>query len=642
VKDGVRITIGKNTRLDQDNSRPLPYTTHPLTAATAPGQARVGSTTHKTAIHGNGGVGMRQARILLIDDNPPSTRMAELILRSNGFTNLHCVVSGNEAQPYIENSRHSSETTLDLIIIDMLTNDVDAIGLCKQLKTTDTPVLLVSPNVEWRDEALDAALKAGAQDIIFKPVYQHDLVPRVLTLVKLKKERETSFRKQRHLESELAERRIMEARLQYLVNHDDLTGLCNRKRLQQAVDVANLQADLNGRRSTLVYIDLNQFKVINELEGHDAGDRLLTTIANILRKHSGANATISRINSDEYAILFEDCNEKAAYAYANSIRRDIDHLRFRVDNRKYTVAASFGIIAIKPGLSISSTEILTCASKACYEAKRKGRNNIHIFNKHDNQFDSLREDAYWIPLIRDALENSRLKLLFQPVMTIHNNRIERFEALLRMVDTNNELISPDNFIAVAERNGLIQKIDLWVIGRAFDILAASARINRHFSLNINLSSHTFHESSLLPLVSRRLQQTTIDPARITFEITETAAVTSYRKGREILRRLRELGFKIALDDFGSGFNSLFHLKQLPIDYIKIDGGFITNLMSDQTDQTLVKSICEMSRKLGKETVAEFVLNRETLELLRSYGVDYAQGYYIGMPGDLDTFNVSHG
>ncbi len=583
---------------------------------------------------------LRSSKILIVDNNPEHTRITEIILRSNGFNDIINAIEHSEIEEHLNAKLNKISPKLDLIVIDMMTLGSDAIKHCRQLHSSGIPIMLISPNVEWHEDAMTSALDAGAQDILFKPIHQYDLIPRVLSLLRLKKERDINSQREGILESELAERKIIEARLQYMANHDDLTGLCNRKRLQQALDVANLQADLNGRQSALVYIDLNQFKVINDLEGHDAGDRLLTTIANILRRHSSATATMSRINSDEYAILFEDCNEKSAYNFTNEIRQDIDKLQFRVDNRKYTVAASYGIVAIKPGSKFSSVDILANADKACYEAKRKGRNNIHIYNKSDNNFDTLREDAYWIPKIKEALSGSKLKLLFQPVLDIHTNKIDRFEALLRMVDSNNELVTPDNFIPVAERNGLIQEIDLWVVSRSFDILSSSAKLNRKISFNINLSSHSFHENKFLPLVINKLKQTKIDPNRITFEITETAAVTSYKKGREVLEELRNLGFKIALDDFGSGFNSFFHLKQLPVDYIKIDGGFIANLMTDTVDQTLVKSITEISQKLGKKTVAEFVVNRETLELLKSYGVDYAQGFYIGKPGEINSFNAA--
>jgi len=598
------------------------------------------SNTKKHAISWVDNYQLSDSKVLIVDDNPEHTRMAEMILRSNGFNNLSTETTQNEILTTINNTQHMTDNSLDLIIIDMMTLGTDAIKFCKTIQKFGIPVMLISPNVEWHDDAMASGLNAGAQDIVFKPIHPYNFFPRVLTILKLKKERDNNIHREKVLESELAERNIIEARLQHMANHDDLTGLCNRKRLQQAIDVATLQADLNGRQSALVYIDLNQFKVINDLEGHDAGDRLLTTIANILRRHSRANATMSRINSDEYAILFDDCNEKMAYTYTNTIRQDIDNLQFRVDNRKYTVAASFGIVAIKPGHKVSSSDILAAADKACYEAKRKGRNSIHVYNKTDNNFDTLREDAYWIPLIKEALTGSKLKLLFQPVLDINTNKIDRFEALLRMVDSNNELVTPDNFIPVAERNGLIQEIDLWVVSRAFDILSSSTKLNRNISFNINLSSHSFHENKFIPLVSKKLEQTEIDPGRITFEITETAAVTSYKKGREVLIKLRDMGFKIALDDFGSGFNSFFHLKQLPVDYIKIDGGFISNLTSDSIDQTLVKSITEISQKLGKKTVAEFVVNRETLDLLRSYGVDYAQGYYIGKPGEINTFHAA--
>ena len=586
---------------------------------------------------------LKDSVILIIEECARQKPQIEPILNNFGFTRLLTAQSREVFQTLLNNSAWHDDQGIELIIIDMATHGLDALGLCKSLTqhgdSTDIPVLLVSPGVKCYDDAMDDGLAAGAHDIVFKPLQMHNLVPRMLTLLRLKKERDNSYLKQRQLESELAERKIMETRLKFMISHDELTGLCNRQRLEQALEVAILQSDLNGRQSTLLYIDLNHFKAINDLEGHDAGDRLLTTVANILRVHAGTNATVSRINSDEYAILFEDCNEKTAFEHARSIRQDIDNLQFRVDNRKYHVAASFGIVAIKPGSRSSSSDILGNADKACYVARKKGRNSIHIFDGKESHFDFLKEDAYWVPRIQEALAESRLKLLFQPVMDIGNNRIDRFEALIRMVDNNNDLITPDNFIPVAERNGLIQKIDLWVINKSFETLAACNRTNRDISLNINLSSHVFHEGKFLQIVKSRLTQTGIDATRITFEITETAAVTSYTKGRDILQKLRDLGFRIALDDFGSGFNSFSHLKQLPVDYIKIDGSFITNLMNDVTDQTLVKSITEIARKLGKKTVAEFVLNRETLDTLRGYGVDYAQGYYIGKPEVLKVCNL---
>lgn len=585
---------------------------------------------------------LKESGILIIEEEAKHTQLIEAILDNFGFTRLLTAQTCEDCHTLLNDGTRRNDQRVDLIIIDMMKHGLDALSLCKNLALqrhiAEIPVLLVSPGIEWCDDALIAGLDAGALDIVFKPLQQHNLIPRVLTLLRLKKERDNGHLKQRQLERELAERRIMETRLKFMINHDELTGLCNRQRLEQALDVAILQSGLNGRQSSLVYIDLNHFKAINDLEGHDAGDRLLTTVANILRAHSTASATISRINSDEYAILFEDCNEKTAFDYAKSIRQGIDMLQFRVDNRKYHVAASFGIVAIKPGLWSSSSDILGSADKACYEAKKKGRNSIHLFDKKDNKFDILREDAYWVPRIREALASSRLRLLFQPVMDIGNNRIDRFEALIRMIDDNNEMITPDNFIPVAERNGLIQKIDLWVINRVFEMLATSVKVRKDISFNINLSSHAFHENKFLQSVKSKLVQTGIDAKRITFEITETAAVTNYKKGRDMLHKLRELGFRIALDDFGSGFNSFSHLKQLPIDYIKIDGSFITNLMNDVTDQTLVKSITEIARKLGKKTVAEFVLNLETLDKLKSYGVDYAQGYFIGKPEDLTTYN----
>ncbi|HEY4732087.1 MAG TPA: EAL domain-containing protein, partial [Gammaproteobacteria bacterium] len=243
----------------------------------------------------------------------------------------------------------------------------------------------------------------------------------------------------------------------------------------------------------------------------------------------------------------------------------------------------------------------------------------------------LRSAVYWVPRIRDALANNKFRLLFQPVINLSTGVTQHYEALIRMTGDKDELITPDKFIPIAERMGLIHDIDLWVVKHAIDVLHQLPAHQSNLSLNINLSSHAFQDPALLPLVRDRLASTGVAANRITFEITETAAVANFEQTREMVCQLRELGCSFALDDFGAGFSSFNYLKQFPVDYQKIDGGFITNLVNDPIDQTLVKSIIEIARTLGKHTVAEFVESAEVLNMLKEYGANYAQGYHIGKP-----------
>jgi EAL domain-containing protein (putative c-di-GMP-specific phosphodiesterase class I) len=318
---------------------------------------------------------------------------------------------------------------------------------------------------------------------------------------------------------------------------------------------------------------------------------------------------------------------------AEDLRRFMDDFHFKTSNRTYHIGASIGIAPILPGENINTSEILARANQACFVAKTHGRNMVHIFNQEDAEVIILRSAVYWVPRIRDALTNNKFRLLFQPVINLSSGEIERYEALIRMIGDDGDLITPNNFIPIAERMGLIHDIDLWVVGHAIDVLHNLPAEQSHLSLNINLSRHAFQDPALLPLVRDKLHSTGIDANRITFEITETAAVANFEQTREMVCQLRELGCGFALDDFGAGFSSFTYLKHFPVDFLKIDGAFITNLVNDPIDQTLVKSIIEIARTLGKHTVAEFVESAEVLNMLKDYGIDYAQGYHIGKPAE---------
>ena len=578
---------------------------------------------------------LRKMRILVVDDLHDNLDLTESMLKKSGFSNILTATSGESALKCLRDHANNEGEGIDIVLLDVMMPKMDGYEVCHRIRTqeklADIPVVMITANAMWRDDIARSSIDSGATDIIFKPIRRAVLIPRVISALALKKERDLRKFREVELETELAERKVVEARLQYLVSHDDLTGLCNRRSLEYALETAIDHAHNQNISGALLYLDLDQFKVINDLEGHETGDRLLINIANKLQHLIQHGNVLARVSADEYAILINDISETDALKMAETLRHFMDEFQFKTNNRSYHIGASIGVAPILPGENVNPSEILARANQACFVAKTHGRNMVHIFNREDAEVIILRSAVYWVPRIRDALANNKFRLLFQPVINLSTGTTQHYEALIRMTGDKDELITPDKFIPIAERMGLIHDIDLWVVKHAIDVLHQLPAHQSNLSLNINLSSHAFQDPALLPLVRDRLASTGIAANRITFEITETAAVANFEQTREMVCQLRELGCSFALDDFGAGFSSFNYLKQFPVDYLKIDGSFITNLVNDPIDQTLVKSIIEIARTLGKHTVAEFVESAEVLNMLKEYGANYAQGYHIGKP-----------
>ncbi len=578
---------------------------------------------------------LRSMTVLVVDDVPDNVDLLKAMLTKSGFTRILTAASGKAAMAQLRENMSNYSSTIDAVLLDIMMPEMDGYEVCRTMRAfeewADIPVIMVTANATWQEKVARESFDAGATDIMFKPIRRVDLMPRILSSLALKKERDLRKSRERELETELAERRIMETRLQHLVNHDDLTGLFNRRRLEQQLEIAVLRSRKKQRFSALLYIDLDHFKVINDAEGHITGDSLLIEVANLLRREIGLNDLLARVSADEYAVLIENTTETLAIETAERLRKLLDAYYYRTDNHSYRIGASIGIALIQPGDVTGASEILARADQACYVAKTHGRNIVHLFNKEDTAMVTLRSAIHWVPVIRDALANNKFKLVFQPVLDIRNRQANHYESLIRMIGDDGKLITPNNFIPVAEHMGLIHDIDLWVVSQAIDVLQNLPAHQSHIAMNINLSSYAFQDKALLPMLREKLENTGVKAERITFEITETAAVANYEQSREMIMKLRELGCMFALDDFGAGFNSFRHLREFPVDYIKIDGSFIRNLAKDTVDQSLVRSMIDIARTLGKKTVAEFVEDRATLEMLRDWGADYAQGYYIGKP-----------
>lgn len=430
---------------------------------------------------------------------------------------------------------------------------------------------------------------------------------------------------------DITERKYFETQLIHLANYDPLTELFNRRRFQEELSQQLAYARRYGTQGALLFLDLDQFKYVNDSLGHAAGDQLLKSLASLLRKRLRDSDIVARLGGDEFAVLMPQADPAQAQGLADQLLTAIRRHTVMVNGHPVSTTASIGI-ALFPENGITAEELLARADLAMYQAKESGRNGFCLYRPERVGRDQLESKLTWERRIRNALAEEQFILYFQPILDLQQGKIVQYEALLRLSgNENGEVILPGAFLGVAERFGLIQSIDRWVVRQAIQMIAEHQRRGRSLCLEVNLSGKAFMDQALLPMIQQELAATGINPACLVLEITETAAIADIRQAREFIETLRGLGCRFAIDDFGSGFSSFYYLKHLPVDYLKIDGSFIQDLCRDPADQRLVKAIVEVARSLGKQTIAEFVGDEETLRLLREYGVDYAQGYFVGEP-----------
>ncbi|MEO1201502.1 MAG: EAL domain-containing protein, partial [Pseudomonadota bacterium] len=426
--------------------------------------------------------------------------------------------------------------------------------------------------------------------------------------------------------------------ISYQASHDALTGLINRRefenRLVAGLDV--LKAD-PGKNHALIHLDIDQFKVVNDTFGHTAGDALLRQLVAIVQTKIRSTDSFARLGGDEFGILLEDCDQKRAMEVAETIRSSIEGYRFVWQDSFTTVRASLGVVIVTAETD-SVADLMSSADVACYSAKDKGRNLVHLYLDSDA---SLRhEEMKWVSRITRAVEDERFELFYQPIIGIdpEGKRRGHFELLLRMRDEDGQLVSPNRFIPAAERYNLMSTLDRWVIRTALKQLAdTTATGDARYTIAINLSGTSLSEDRFLDFVIQELERHKLPEGAICFEITETAAISDLSRVANFMRTLKSLGCEFSLDDFGSGLSSFTYLKNLPVDYLKIDGQFVANVAEDSVDESMVKAINDVGRALGIETIAERVETQEVFEKLGSLGVGLAQGYYIARPVSVSGF-----
>ncbi len=426
--------------------------------------------------------------------------------------------------------------------------------------------------------------------------------------------------------------------LSYQASHDSLTGLINRSEFENRI-VASLDAlkDNPDDSHSLLYIDLDQFKVVNDTFGHTAGDELLRQLTDLVQKNIRSSDIFARLGGDEFGILLERCNEARAVEVAENIRGAVEGYRFEWQDSFTTIRCSIGVVMLNDDTDVAS--VMSSADVACYSAKDMGRNQVHLYEDSDA---SLRhEEMKWVSRITSAVEEERLELFFQPIIGIgkHNGASRgHYELLLRMRDEGGEIINPNQFIPAAERYNLMSTLDRWVVHTALSELAdRDSKDNARYTIAINLSGTSLSEDRFLEFVTDELKKHKLPSGAVCFEITETAAISNLSRVVHFMQVLKKLGCKFSLDDFGSGLSSFTYLKNLPVDYLKIDGQFIRNVVDDSVDESMVKAISDVGHAMGIETIAERVETKRVLDKLGSLGVEYAQGYYIARPASVQTF-----
>ena len=435
---------------------------------------------------------------------------------------------------------------------------------------------------------------------------------------------------------DMSRERQYAARLSNLASHDPLTGLLNRREFEQRVRATVEHREAEEGQHAVLYLDLDQFKVVNDTSGHAAGDELLRQVGALLRPRLREGDVLARLGGDEFGVLLPHCPPSPALRIAEALRKAIVDFRFAWKNRSFTIGVSIGLVNLAEGPHTLAS-VLSAADAACYLAKDKGRNRVQVYRPEDDEVALRRGEMEWVNRLHRALAEDRLCLYAQPMHAMHSTGTEVLhqELLVRLIDENDELIQPITFIPAAERYHLMPSIDRWVIRTAFRLLAdrraagdASALAGTYA---INLSGASIGDDQFLDYVRESFARFRIPHRAICFEITETTAVTSLSKAAEFIGAMREPGCRFALDDFGVGVSSFTYLKQLPVDYIKIDGSFVRNMLHDPVDAAMVEAIHRIGRVMGKQTIAESVETAATLEALRSVGVDFAQGNAIAPP-----------
>jgi diguanylate cyclase (GGDEF)-like protein/PAS domain S-box-containing protein len=438
---------------------------------------------------------------------------------------------------------------------------------------------------------------------------------------------------------DIDERKRFEGELGYLADHDPLTGLLNRRGFSLELTHQMADARRYGRGGAVLALDLDDFKYINDTLGHNVGDEVLRDFSRTVQQRLRETDVFARLGGDEFAVLLPHATTGEAQTVSAGLLEALRGEDWAAMGEDRRLTMSVGITDFhQPGKDLTADDILIDADAAMYEAKEAGKDRVTVVSAaHRVAVTSaatqkqMRTRVTWAERVRRAVREDLFVLHCQPIVDLGSDTVSQWELLLRLPGDDDELIKPAQFLYTAERSDLILEIDRWVLSEAIRLIAEQRDVGHELRLEVNISGRSVGDLELLRLIEDQLQARAVDPASLVLEVTETAAIANIGRARSFASSLTEIGCHFALDDFGAGFGSFYYLKHIPFDYVKIDGEFIRNLPASSTDQLILDAIVQMSNGLGKRTIAEFVGDHATVELLKQHGVDYAQGYHLGRP-----------
>ncbi len=560
-------------------------------------------------------------KVLVVDDDPRILESYQRVLRKR--FSLDTAASGREALEMV--SRYGPYA---VVVSDMRMPEMSGLDLLMRIReqAPDTVRIMLTGNAD-QQTAVDAVNRGNVFRFLHKPCSPEVMVEAVEQALEYYREK----LKKAALTQDLAER------LSYQSKHDILTGLMNRQAFETHLESALEVSREELREHILCYINIDHFRVINGSCGPTAGDELLRQAAQLLSRHCRKSDLVARLSADQFGMLLWDCPLEMARKLVTDVLADLNRHHFEWDGQPFSLGACIGVVPISPR-SESVAAILGAAETACNVAKDEGRNRIHIASEKDRDLTDRLDEMQWVARIQKALAEDSFLLYYQPIVPLRPAEEEgdHFEILVRMRGEEGEVIPPRRFFPAAESFHLTTGIDRWVIGAVIEWFEQHQDALHRLALcSINLSGHSLGDQQVLDFVLSSFASSSIPQSKICFEVTETAAIVRMNDAIRFMRRLRREGFLFSLDDFGSGLSSFGYLKNLPVDFLKIDGMFVRNIDKDKINHAIVKSIAEIGRAMGKKTVAEYVENHAVLEQLRLLGVDYGQGYHFSEPRPMD-------
>ena len=567
-------------------------------------------------------------KILIVDDEPHVLQGYKRSLRKQ--FKLDTAPGGKEALEKIE-----QDGPYAIVVSDMRMPGMTGLELLSTLKERDPDIIriMLTGNADQKT-AVDAVNKGEVFKFLTKPCSAETMATTL----------EAGFahyhqiqEKRAILEQSTTNVQILSEKLSYQSQHDYLTGLANRQAFELRIQHFLETAQNDGAEHALCYLDLDHFHVINDTCGHFAGDECLRQIGDLLSSQQRGSDVLARLAADQFGMLLHDCGIEEAENFTRGVQELLRQFIFEWESELFNVTASFGLVPIN-NESTGVATLLSSAETACNVIKDSGGNNLRVSGPNDKALTQRLNESQWVSKIHLALRDNRFRLFFQPIIALDNTNQEgdHFEILIRMVGEQGEFISPGTFLQAAENYYLSPQIDRWVIKNVEAWLRHNPdHLERLAKCAINLSGHSLGNEDILTFICETFEDSPVPANKICFEGTETAAISHLNQAIAFIKTLKSRGFYFSLDDFGSGFSSFAYLKNLPVDYLKIDGQFVRQIHNDVVDRAMVKSINEIGKVMGKQTIAEFVENQEIMDILETLNVDFAQGHLFAMARPLD-------